>query len=156
MDNDRIPQRVLYGELTEGKQNHGRRRLRFKDCIKADMVKCGLEEEDAKDRSRWRSATRKDTQKLKQDMIEELGGKRLRRNNAMAMAAPTDSTRHLCARPCKGNAKLQTHLQLGHRWPPSYQALVKLPRFINTSVIYQHFDSDQHMPFSIEAASNRN
>ena len=64
------------------------------------MVKCGLEEEDAKDRSRWRNAVRKGTEKLKQDMIEERREKRLRRKNP-AMAALTGSTCHLCA----GHAK---------------------------------------------------
>ena len=70
---------------------------------------CGLEKEEAKDRARWRSVVRKGTERLKQDMIEERGEKRLGRKNP-AMAAPTGSTCHLCARPCQGNAGLQAHL----------------------------------------------
>ena len=109
MDNDRIPKRILYGEVTEGKRSHDRPRLRFKDCIKADVVKCGLEEEDAKDRSKWRSDVRKGTEKLKKDTMEEHGEKRLRRKSP-DVAAPTGFTCHPCARPCKGNAGLQAYL----------------------------------------------
>ena len=65
------------------------------------MVKYGLEEEDAKDRSRWRSAVRKGTEKLKQEMIEERREKRLRTKNP-AMAAPTGFACNICALPCRG------------------------------------------------------
>ena len=78
----------------------------------------------------WGSAVRKGTAKLKQDMADERHEKILRRKNS-AIAAPTASTCHLCARPCKGNAGLQAPFRFDHPWPHSYQPLARPPSLIN-------------------------
>ena len=40
MDDGCIPEDLLYGELTTGKQSIGRPKLRFKDLCKRDMKDC--------------------------------------------------------------------------------------------------------------------
>ena len=37
MDDDRIPKKLLYGELTVGKRFHGGQKKRYKDLLKATM-----------------------------------------------------------------------------------------------------------------------
>lgn len=69
MDKDIISKRVLYVELTEGKRNQCQPRIQFKECIKADTVKCELERKGAKDRLRLRNVVRKGGERLKQNMI---------------------------------------------------------------------------------------
>ena len=58
MPDDRIPKRVLYGQLASGNRTTGRPKLRFRDVVKRDMkaVDIGLTtwESLAADRSSWR------------------------------------------------------------------------------------------------------
>ena len=55
MEDGRIPKDILYGELTAGKRNTGRPKLRFKDVCKRDMKLCSVDvtsrESLAEDRS---------------------------------------------------------------------------------------------------------
>ena len=42
----------------EGKRNVGRPGLRWTDVTRNDMIKLGVQEEDAMDRNRWKKITR--------------------------------------------------------------------------------------------------
>ena len=37
MEDNRLPQQLMFGELTSGKRNQGRRLKRLKDCVKAKI-----------------------------------------------------------------------------------------------------------------------
>lgn len=59
MPAERLPHKVLYGELAEGRRNPGGPRKRFKDQLKTSLKKCGIEsnaiEHAAADRRIWRN-----------------------------------------------------------------------------------------------------
>ncbi|KAI8513757.1 hypothetical protein Bbelb_080810 [Branchiostoma belcheri] len=58
MPGNRLPRHILYGELTNGCRSVGGQHKRYKDNLKANLKKCGLQphrlEEAAAERSRWR------------------------------------------------------------------------------------------------------
>ena len=60
MHHQRLPRQILYSQLSEGKRNQGRPRLRFKDTVKRNMKKLSMDinswQSQAKDRTAWRSA----------------------------------------------------------------------------------------------------
>ena len=56
MPDHRIPKRLLYGELQQGKRTKGGQRKRFKDCLKSSLKAFNI---DPQDRTTWRSITHK-------------------------------------------------------------------------------------------------
>ena len=58
MPDDRIPKKIFYGELSEGKRSRGGQRKRYKDSLKATLKQCQIDteswEEMAEDRTLWR------------------------------------------------------------------------------------------------------
>ena len=59
MPDNRLPRRLLYGELTVGQRSVGRPKKRFIDHIKANLLKCNIKPSDlealASDRDIWRT-----------------------------------------------------------------------------------------------------
>jgi len=59
MPDNRLPRRLLYGELTVGQHSVGRLKKRFIDHIKANLLKCNIKPSDlealASDRDIWRT-----------------------------------------------------------------------------------------------------
>ena len=59
MPDERLPKRLLFGELVEGKRSLGGQRKRYKDTLKASLKHCNIDldtwEEIARDRTFWRS-----------------------------------------------------------------------------------------------------
>ena len=59
MPDNRLPRRLLYGELTVGQRSVGRPKKRFIDHIKANLLKCNIKPSDlealASDRVIWRT-----------------------------------------------------------------------------------------------------
>ena len=45
MPNERLPKRLLYGELSKGKRSLGGQRKRYKDTVKASLKSCGIKSE---------------------------------------------------------------------------------------------------------------
>ena len=60
MDNDRLPKKIFYSEVTRGKRKVGRPLLRYSDSVKRDFAYCNIEnwEENAGNRSVWRQVVR--------------------------------------------------------------------------------------------------
>ncbi|KAJ8360511.1 hypothetical protein SKAU_G00170360 [Synaphobranchus kaupii] len=58
MPEDRLPQRVLYGQLRLGHRSAGGQKKHFKDQLKISLRKCGLDpgslETMASDQTTWR------------------------------------------------------------------------------------------------------
>ena len=107
MDDDRIPKKLLYGELVEGKRSHGGQKKRYKDTLKATLKDCKIDpckwEETALDRSAWRQQTKAGVTQFEADRIIEQKRKREVRKSSNASLDPSslpflpDSTSHL---PC--------------------------------------------------------
>lgn len=62
MDDSRIPKQLLYGELSQGKRQRGRPKLRYKDACKTSLSKCEIDvktkDEIAVDRTKWRATVK--------------------------------------------------------------------------------------------------
>ena len=60
MEDSRLPKRLFYGELKEGRRSHGGQRKRYKDTLKASLKRCNIPpaswEDAAQDRAAWRTA----------------------------------------------------------------------------------------------------
>ena len=86
MEDGRIPKDILYGQLTAGKRNTGRPKLRFKDVCKRDMKNLNIDtdswEDLASDRLHWRSTLRTPLQAGEERMMEGAAEKRAHRKNA--------------------------------------------------------------------------
>ena len=58
MPDERLPKKILYGELQVGKRSHGGQKKRYKDTLKASLKDFNIPTESwkqiAKDRTKWR------------------------------------------------------------------------------------------------------
>ena len=58
MPDERLPKKVLYGELQEGKRSQGGQKKRYKDTLKASLKDFNIPteswEQAAQDRTKWR------------------------------------------------------------------------------------------------------
>ena len=67
MPDERLPKKVFYGELHEGKSSQGGQKKRYKDTLKASLkdfdihVPMGSWEQTAQERSKWRGLINKET-----------------------------------------------------------------------------------------------
>ena len=70
MPDERLPKKVLYGELQEGKRSQGGQKKRYKDTLKASLKDFNISteswEQAAQDRTKWRCLINKDASQLKQ------------------------------------------------------------------------------------------
>ena len=59
MPDERLPKKILYGELQVGKRSHGGQKKRYKDTLKASLKDFNIPTESweqiAQDRTKWRS-----------------------------------------------------------------------------------------------------
>ena len=63
MSDERLPKKVLYGELQEGKRSQSGEKKRYKDTLKASLkdfdIPIGSWEQTAQERSKWRGLINK-------------------------------------------------------------------------------------------------
>ena len=108
MDNTRIPKKLLYGELCNGKRHRGRPKLRFKDVLKQSINDCNINledwEETAQDRSAWRYEVAQGVRRYEANRIEEAKAKRAKRkaatsidNSSSPSPVPAKHTRRIAA-----------------------------------------------------------
>jgi len=122
MPDQRIPKRLLYGELNQGKRSLGGQRKRFKDTLKVSLKAFNIApdhwEEAAQDRTYWRSSVHKGAQHCE---ANRTGAAEKRRQNRKARAAdpqsvPTISCPH-CQRMFRTQIGLTSHLRTHNRLP---------------------------------------
>ena len=62
MTDERLPKKILYGELQVGKRSHGGQKKRYKDTLKASLKTFNIPTESweqiAQDRTKWRGLIR--------------------------------------------------------------------------------------------------
>ena len=96
MPNTRLPKRLFYGELTEGKRSQGGKKKRHEDTLKVSLKSFNISpntwEIEALNRPVWRSNTSKGATSYEQNRIAEARRKRvLRKSRDNSMVAD-----HLC------------------------------------------------------------
>ena len=93
MPDERLPKKILYGELQVGKRSHGGQKKRYKDTLKASLKDFNIPTESweqiAHDRTKWRGLIKKELVNTKQKRISEAEQKRAQRK-ARAKASPTE------------------------------------------------------------------
>ena len=79
MPEERLPKKILYGELEMGKRSHGRQKKRYKDTLKASLKDFNIPTESweqiAQDRAKWRGLIRRGASEYEAKRISEAGHK---------------------------------------------------------------------------------
>ena len=101
MPDKRLPRRLLYGELSEGKRSLGGQKKQYKNTLKASLKFCGINSDTWKEmaqvRPTWRSAVSTGVSIFEAKRVEEQKQKRQRRKIKASTASQFVST---SAYPC--------------------------------------------------------
>ena len=93
MPEERLPKKILYGELEMGKCSHGGQKMRYKDTLKASLKDFNIPTESwkriAQDRAKWQILIRRGTSEYEAKRISEAKQKRAQRK-ARAKASLTE------------------------------------------------------------------
>ena len=119
MPDERLPKKILYGELQVVKRSHGGQKKRYKDTLKASLKDFNIPTESweqiAQDRTKWRGLIRKGTGEYEAKRISEAEQKRTQWK-ARAKALPTefsssDRSCSICNRQFRAKIGLISHLR---------------------------------------------
>ena len=119
MPDERLPKRLLYGELCLGKRSHGGQRKRYKDTLKATLKGCGMEPEtweaDSQHRSNWRNSVKRGVKEYETCRIMEAEQKRqLRKSRTSSSSSPSQPSTITCPhcnRSFRARIDLISHLR---------------------------------------------
>ena len=96
MSEERLPKKILSGELEMGKRSHGGQKKRYKDTLKASLkdfnIPTGSWEQIAQDRAKWRSLIRRGVREYEANIISE-GEQKCAQRKARAKVSPTELSR---------------------------------------------------------------
>ena len=119
MPDERLPKKILYGELHVGKRSHGGQKKRYKDTLKASLKDFNIPTESweqiAQDRTKRRCFIRRGAGECKAKGISEAEQKRAQRK-ARAKASPTELSSSnlscsICNRQLRAKIGLISHLR---------------------------------------------
>ena len=100
MPDARLPKKVFYGELQEGKRSQGGQKKRYKDTLKASLkdfeIPMGSWEQTAQERSKWRGLINKGAALYEKKRTCEAERKR-RERKAKTNVPPADSMTLTCS-----------------------------------------------------------
>ena len=117
MPDERLPKKVLYGKLQEGKRSQGGQKKRYKDTLKASLKDFNIPtdswEQAAQDRTKWRCLINKGASQFEAKRIFEAERKRKERN-ARAKRPSSDSAQYeftcsICNRQFRAKIGLYSH-----------------------------------------------
>ncbi|KAI8487404.1 hypothetical protein Bbelb_348730 [Branchiostoma belcheri] len=111
MDDNRLPKKILYGELSQGSRPRGRPKLRFKDLCKATLQDFSIEswEKAASDRSKWRAAIHKGTELFKAARESRKAEARSRRKGPVEKSTTREYCCRFCGRACRARIGCTSH-----------------------------------------------
>ena len=115
MGDDRIPKKLLYGQLNEGKRSVGRQKKRYKDnlkeCLKDFNIDPSSWEKKASNRATWRRLNTQGAKNYETRRKEEAKKKRTQRKNRDNSAIPLDCpfTCTICSRSFRARIGLISH-----------------------------------------------
>ena len=93
MPEERLPKKILYGELEMGKRSHDGQKKRYKDTLKASLKDFNIPTESwekiAQDRAKWRGLIRRGASEYETKRISEAKQERAQRK-ARAKASLTE------------------------------------------------------------------
>ena len=103
---ERLPKKVLYGELQEGKRSQGGQKKRYKDTLKASLEDFNFPieswEQAAQDRTKWRCLINKGASQFEEKRICEAERKRKERKarakEPSSVSAQSEFTCSICNR----------------------------------------------------------
>ena len=132
MPEERLPKKVLYGELHEGKRSQGGQTKRYEDTLNASLKDFNIPteswEQAAQDRTKWRCLINKGASQFETKRICEAKRKRKERK-ARAKAPSSDSAQSeficsICNRQFRAKIGLYSHLRTHkHTLTPNIQEL---------------------------------
>ena len=116
MPDERLPKKVLYGELQEGKRSQGGQKKRYKDTLKASLKDFNIPIESwelvAQDRTKWRCLINKGTSQFEEKRICEAERKRKERKarakEPSSVSAQPEFTCSICNRQFRAKIGLYT------------------------------------------------
>ena len=119
MPEERLPKKILYGELEMGKRSHGGQKTRYKDNLKASLKDFNIPTESweqiAQDRAKWWSLIRRGASEYAAKRISEAEQTRAQRK-ARAKASPTElSCSDLCCSICNRQFRARIGLIRTHK-----------------------------------------
>ena len=119
MPDERLPKKILYGDLQEGKRSNGGQKKRYKDILKVSLKDFSIPtvswEQIAQDRTKWRSLIKRGAGEYEAKRISEAEQKRAQRK-ARTKASPTelsssDLSCSICNRQFRAKIGLISHLR---------------------------------------------
>ena len=129
MDDNRLPKRLFYGELTAGKRPVGRPKKRYKDTLKEVVKNCDIPhstwEQSAQNRPVWRSLVRLGVSRYEGKRITDKQQSRLRRRErqiSQTGPAPSIPCPH-CNRLSRARIGFISHLRT-HSTPQILEVVV--------------------------------
>ena len=116
MPDYRIPKKLLFGELQNGKRSQGGQRKRFKDTLKASLKAFNIDpsswEQTASDRIKWRAAVHNGASQCESDRKAAAEKRRQdRKNDALKPPAPATIPCPHCSRTFHARIGLISHLR---------------------------------------------
>ena len=124
MPDHRLPKRLLYGELQEGKRSQGGQKKRFKDTLKASLVSFNIPpdtwEQLAQDKAGWRSSIHKGAQRHEENRLQTAVQCRIARKTRAKEVPTAAASLHCphCERTFRARIGLVSHLRTHKRVPP--------------------------------------
>ena len=117
MPDERLPKKVYFGELQEGKRSQGGQKKRYKDTLKASLknfdIPMGSWEQTAQERSKWRGLINKGAALCEKKRICE--AERKRRERKTSTNGPSaDSVTLTCNRQFRDRIGLVSHQRTHH------------------------------------------
>ena len=114
----RLPQQILYSELSHGKGARGAPKKRFKDNLKANLKACNIDpdrlEEIACDRSLWRRSTRSGVTLYEEERVRTLEHNRQQKKSGAINRPINDIACAQCGRVCHSRIGLWSHMRSKH------------------------------------------
>ena len=119
MPEERLPKKILYGELEMGKRSHGGQKKRYKDTLKASLKNFNIPTESweqiAQDQAKWRGLIRRGASEYEAKRISEAEQKHAQRK-ATAKVSSTelscfDLYCSICNRQFRARIGLISHLR---------------------------------------------
>ena len=119
LPDERLPKRILYGELLTGVRSYGGQKKRFKDNLKASLKNFGIDhnswETTAQNRAAWRGVINKGAAAYDSRRLETAKSKRATRKSRASSAPETHDPTVLpcphCPRTFKARIGLISHLR---------------------------------------------
>ena len=114
----RLPQQILYSELSHGKRARGAPKKRFKDNLKANLKACNIDpdrlEEITCDRSLWRRSIRSGVTLYEEERVRTLEHNRQQKKSGVINRPINDIACAQCGRVCHSRIGLWSHMRSKH------------------------------------------